>query len=115
MCRGVRRQKAARVHAPKPDPATPVRASLLARALLALLGMWWLFYRKKYDRTAVVVYYIIGVLFADVFCALLIVVMYRQNPGILSAPAWLMPIGGITGLLYGATKGRLAKRTPPAQ
>jgi hypothetical protein len=83
--------------------------------MLALLGMWWLFYRKKYDRTAVVVYYIIGVFFADVFCALLIIVMYRQNPAILSAPAWLMPIGGITGLLYGATKGRLAKRTPPAQ
>jgi len=41
--------------------------------------------------------------------------MYKQNRTILSVPAWLMPIGGVAGLLYGATKGRLAKRTPPAQ
>ena len=83
--------------------------------VLALLGIWWLLYRKKYDRNAVVLHYIGGVFFADVFCALLIALMYKQNRTILSVPAWLMPIGGVAGLLYGATKGRLAKRTPPAQ
>jgi hypothetical protein len=83
--------------------------------VLALLGIWWLLYRKKYDRNAVVLYYIGGVFFADVFCALLIALMYKQNPAILFAPAWLMPIGGVAGLLYGAIKGRLAKRTPPSQ
>jgi uncharacterized Fe-S cluster-containing radical SAM superfamily protein len=74
-----------------------------------------LLYRKKYDRNAVVLYYIGGVFFADVFCAFLIALMYKQNPAILFAPAWLMPIGGVAGLLYGANKGRLAKRTPPAR
>jgi hypothetical protein len=83
--------------------------------MLVLLGIWWLLYRKKYDRNAAVLYYIGGVFFADVFCALLIALMYKQNHAILFAPAWLMPIGGVGGLLYGATKGRLAKRTPPAQ
>ena len=83
--------------------------------MLALLGIWWLLYRKKYDRNAVVLYYMGGVFLADVFCALLIVSMYKQNPAILSTPAWLMPIGGVAGLLYGAAKGRLAKRNSPAQ
>ena len=83
--------------------------------MLALLGIWWLLYRKKYARNAVVLHYIGGVFFADVFCALLIALMYKQNPAILSAPAWLIPIGGVAGVLYGAAKGRLAKRTPPAQ
>jgi hypothetical protein len=44
-------------------------------------------YRKKYDRNALVLYYIGGVFFADVFCALLIALMYKQNPAILFAPA----------------------------
>jgi|HubBroStandDraft_6_1064221.scaffolds.fasta_scaffold3464685_1 hypothetical protein len=83
--------------------------------MLALLGIWWLLYRKKYERNAVVLYYIGGVFFADAFCALLIALMYKQNPAILSAPGWLTPIGGVAGLLYGATKGRLAKRNPTAQ
>jgi hypothetical protein len=28
--------------------------------MLVLLGIWWLLYRKKYDRNAVVLYYIGG-------------------------------------------------------
>jgi hypothetical protein len=83
--------------------------------MLVLLGIWWLFYRKKYDRNSVVLYYIGGVFFADILSALLIALMYKQNPAILSAPAWLMPVGGVAGLLYGASKGRIAKRSPPAQ
>jgi hypothetical protein len=83
--------------------------------MLALLGIWWLFYRKKYDRNAVVLYYIGGVFLADVFCALLILLIYKRSSAIISAPALLMPIGGLAGLLYGATKGRLAKRSPPTQ
>ena len=82
--------------------------------MLVLLGIWWLFYRKKYDRNSVVLYYIGGVFFADILSALLIL-MYKQNPAILSAPAWLMPIGGVAGLLCGATTGRIAKGNPPAQ
>jgi hypothetical protein len=83
--------------------------------MLALLGIWWLLYRKKYDRNTVVLYYIGGVFLADVFCALLILLIYKRNPAIISAPAWLMPIGGLAGLLYGAAKGRLPKRSPPTQ
>lgn len=83
--------------------------------MLVLLGIWWMFHRKKYDRNSVVLYYMGGVFFADVLSALLIALRYKQNPAILSAPAWLMPIGGVAGLLYGVTKGRIAKRNPPAQ
>lgn len=81
--------------------------------MLALLGIWWLRYRKKYDRNAVVLYCLGGVFLADVFCALLILLLYKRNPAILSAPALLMPIGGVAGLLYAAAKGRLARRTHP--
>ena len=83
--------------------------------MLALLSICWLFYRKRYDKKAVVLYYFGGVFLADVFCALLIILIYKRTPAILSAPALLMPVGGVAGLLYGATKGRLVKHTPPPQ
>ncbi len=35
--------------------------------MLALLGIWWLFYRKKYYRNAVVLYYIRRNLFSRCF------------------------------------------------
>jgi len=77
--------------------------------MLVLLAVWWLRYREKYDKKAVILYYLGGVFFADVFCALLILAAYKRYPGILSAPALLMPIGGMGGLVYGARKGLVAK------
>ena len=68
--------------------------------------------RKKYDWRAVVLFYVGGVMAADVFCAVLFLIMYRRYPDILTVPALLMPIGGMDGLAYGAAKGRLTKGVP---
>ena len=73
--------------------------------MLALLGIWWLFYRKKYDRNAVVLHYIGGVFLADVFCALLILLIYKRNPAIVavmkfaSVPANMGKVLNYTGIL----------------
>ena len=63
--------------------------------MLLVVVVWWLCFRKKYDRRAVVLFYLGGVMIADVFCAVLILILYRRHPGILTAPALLMPIVGI--------------------
>jgi hypothetical protein len=80
--------------------------------MLGLLAVWWLRYREKYDKKAVILYYMGGVFFADVFCGLLILLAYKRYPDILSVPALLMPIGGIGGLLYAGRKGLLTKKAP---
>jgi hypothetical protein len=67
--------------------------------------------RKKYDWRAVVLFYLGGVMIADVFCAGLILLLYRRHPGILTAPALWVPIGGMIGFGYGATKNKLSKGT----
>jgi len=66
--------------------------------MLLMLAVWWLRFRKKYDWRAVVLFYLCGVMIADVFCAGLILVLYRRHPEILTAPALLMPIGGMVGV-----------------
>lgn len=80
--------------------------------MLVVLVVWWLRYREKYDKKAVILYYLGGVFFADVFCGLLILVAYKRYPEILSTPALLMPIGGISGLVYAGRKGLLTKSSP---
>ena len=67
-------------------------------------------FRKKYDWKAVVLYYLLGVMLSDVLCAVLILVAYKRHPGTLAAPAFLMPIGGVVALAYGASKNKLIKR-----
>lgn len=79
--------------------------------MLLVLAVWWLRFRKKYDWRAVVLFYLGGVMIADVFCAGLILLLYRRHPEILTTPALLMPIGGMIGLGYGATKNKLSKGT----
>jgi hypothetical protein len=79
--------------------------------MLLVLAVWWLCFRKKYDWRAVVLFYFGGVMIADVFCAGLILLLYRRYPEILTTPALLMPIGGMIGLGYGATKNKLGKGT----
>lgn len=79
--------------------------------MLLLLGVWWLCFRKKYDRNAVVLFYLGGVMIADIFCAGLIFLFYHHHPAILNAPALLMPIGGMIGLGYGTIRNKLVKRT----
>jgi hypothetical protein len=76
--------------------------------LLAFAG-WWFCFRKECDWRAVVLFYLGGVMIADIFCAGLILLLYRRYPEILTAPALLMPIGGMIALGYGATKNRLRK------
>lgn len=80
--------------------------------MLVLLAVWWLRYREKYEKKAVILYYVCGVFCADVFCGLLILVTYKRYPGILSVPALLMPIGGMAGLVYAGRKGLLTKSAP---
>jgi hypothetical protein len=80
--------------------------------MLLVLAVWWFCFRKKYERRAVVLFYLCGVMIADVFCGLLILLLYRRYPDILTAPALLMPIGGMIGLAYGAAKNRLNKGAP---
>jgi hypothetical protein len=82
--------------------------------MLALLGIWWLLYRKKYDRNTVVPYYHRRGLFIR-FLRSADPLGLQAKSGNQSAPAWLMPIGGLVGLLYGGAKGRLAKRSPSTQ
>jgi hypothetical protein len=77
--------------------------------MLLVLAAWWLRFRKKYDWRAVVLFYLGGVMIADVICAGLILALYRHYPEILTTPALLMPIGGIVGLGYGATKNKLSQ------
>jgi hypothetical protein len=79
--------------------------------MLVVLAVWWLWYCKKYNKKAVLLYYLGGVFVADLLCGLLILIFYKLNPAIIHAPALLMPIGGVAGLLYGAWKRQLAK--PP--
>jgi hypothetical protein len=80
--------------------------------MLLVLAVWWIGFRKKYEWRAVVLFYFIGVMITDVFCALLIFLLYRRYPDILTAPALLMPIGGMVGLAYGAARNRLNKGAP---
>jgi hypothetical protein len=79
--------------------------------MLLVLAAWWLCFRKRYDWRAVILFYLGGVMIADIFCAGLILLLYRRHPEILNAPALLMPVGGMIGLGYGATKNRLSKGT----
>ena len=83
--------------------------------MLVLLAVWWLRYREKYERNAVVLYFMGGVFFADVCCGLLILISYHRYPSMTSLPALLMPIGGVAGLLYAGKKGLLVKKAPLAQ
>jgi hypothetical protein len=82
--------------------------------MLLVLAVWWVLFRHKYDWKAVALYYLIGVMFADVFCGAMILVAYRHYPNVLTIPALLMPIGGLVGLVYGAAKKKLNKKSSPA-
>jgi uncharacterized membrane protein YfcA len=77
--------------------------------MLIVLAAWWFCFRKKYDWRAVVLFYLGGVMITDVFCAGLILLLYRSHPEILITPALLMPIGGMIALAYGARTKRLNK------
>jgi len=79
--------------------------------MLLVLAVWWLCFRKKYEWRAVMLFYFVGVMIADVFCALLTLLLYHRYPDVLTTPALLMPIGGMIGLAYGAAKNRLIKGT----
>ena len=81
--------------------------------MLLVLGVWWLAFRSKYDRNAVVLYYLCGVMVADVVCGALILIAYSRYPNVLSMPALLMPIGGFVGLAYGVAKKKLSKKSTP--
>jgi uncharacterized membrane protein YfcA len=72
--------------------------------MLLVLAAWWICFRKKYDWRAVVLFYLGGVLIADVFCAGVILLLYRRHPEILTAPALLMPVGGMVGLGTGSRR-----------
>jgi len=77
--------------------------------MLLVLFVWWIIFRKKYDWRAVVVFYMGGVMLADILCAGAIVLLYHRHPEVLAVPALLMPIGGMIGLGYGVKSGRLNK------
>lgn len=77
--------------------------------MLLVLIVWWLLFRKKYDWRAVAMFYLVGVMLADVLCAGMIVFLYHRHPEVLAVPAALMPIGGMIGLAYGVKSGRLDK------
>jgi hypothetical protein len=77
--------------------------------LLLAIVVWWLMFRRKYDWRAVVLFYMGGVLVVDVLCAMVILVAYRSHPNVISLPALLMPLGGIGGLVYAASKNKLTK------
>ena len=76
--------------------------------LMAVIG-WWLMFRDKYDWRAIVLFYMGGVFVADIVCGVLILVAYAHQPNVLTLPALLMPIGGIGGLAYAASRNQLAK------
>ena len=48
--------------------------------MLLVLAAWWLRFRKKYDWRAVVLFYLGGVMIADVFCAGLILSFVPSLP-----------------------------------
>ena|SRR5579863_7981249 len=77
--------------------------------LVLVMAVWWVFYRKNHDWKAVMIFYLGGVMFADLFCAGLILLHVRRHPLIISAPAFIMPLGGLVGLGYGAGKNKLRK------
>jgi len=77
--------------------------------MLVVFAVWWFTFRKKYDWRAVIIFYVCGVMLADVLCAGLILFLYRRHPEVLLAPAMLMPIGGIIGLAYGVKTNGLMK------
>jgi len=77
--------------------------------LLLAIVVWWLMFRRKYGWRAVVLFYMGGVLVIDVLCAIVILVAYRSHPDVISLPALLMPLGGIGGLVYAASKNKLRK------
>jgi hypothetical protein len=80
-----------------------------------VLAAWWICFPKKYDGGAVVLFYLGGVMVADVFCAGLILLLYRRHPEILTAPAPLMPVGGMVGLGYGSRRTDSAKAQHSSQ
>lgn len=73
------------------------------------MAVWWVVYRKSQDWIAVLIFYLGGVMFADLFCAGLILLFIRRYPSIVNAPAFIMPLGGVVGLAYGAGKNKLRK------
>jgi hypothetical protein len=75
--------------------------------------LWWWIFRKRYDWKAVFFFYVGGVMFADIFCAGLILVFIHRSPGVLHAPALLMPLGGLVSLAYGGATNRLRKGSRP--
>ena len=77
--------------------------------LLLAIVVWWLMFRRKYDWRAVVLFYMGGVLVVDLLCAMVILIAYRSYPNVISLPALLMPLGGIGGLVYAASKNKLKK------
>jgi hypothetical protein len=82
--------------------------------MLVVLAAWWLWFRKKYDWKAVLFYYMVGVMLSDLICGVLILVAYKRHPGVLAAPALLMPIGGMVGLTFGASRNKLVKLALPS-
>jgi hypothetical protein len=83
--------------------------------MLLVLAAWWICFRTQYDWRAVVLFYLGGVMIADVFCAGLILLLYRRYPEILTTPALLMPVGGMVGLGHGVMKNRLSGRQHSSQ
>ena len=81
--------------------------------MLLVLAVWWFLFRNKWNKIAVIAYYMFGVMVTDVICGLLILVVYHRYPNVLRLPALLMPIGGLSGLAFGAAKERLGR--PPFQ
>lgn len=79
--------------------------------LLLATVVWWFCFRKKYEWGAVVLFYLGGVMLTDIFCAILIAIVYHSHPNVILLPAVLMPLGGIGGIVCGASKKQLIKGT----
>ena len=79
-------------------------------AVLVLIGaLWWVFFRKRYDWRAVLLYYMGAVFVIDAACAGLYLVAGTRFPGLISLLPWLMPVGGIAAILYAASRHKLAR------
>ena len=77
--------------------------------LVAVLVVWWVTVRKKYDWRAILFYYLMGVMFADVLSAVILAVAYDRHPDVIRVGAFLMPIGGLVVLAYSVFSGKLSR------
>jgi len=75
-----------------------------------ILVIWWVWFRKSQDWGAILLYWFGGVFTASTLCAVLIFVLGNADAAI-AIGRFLIPLGGLSALIFGAIKGRLNKNS----